>query len=122
MARLIRMKTFTDTRGSLTVLDRDLPFPVKRIYYIYNVGSSEIRAGHRHKKNIQALLCVKGRCEVFVNDGAHRQTFLLKNPDEYLLLEAKDWHTMQKFSNDAVLLVLASEHYDIDDYIDEEYQ
>lgn len=121
MAKLVSLKKFTDPRGNLTVLDRDLPFPVKRVYYIYGVSKESVRAGHRHKKNTQALICVSGSCEIFVNDGSTRQTFQLDRPDQYLLLETKDWHTMQNFSPDAVLLVLASEHYDVNDYIDEEY-
>jgi dTDP-4-dehydrorhamnose 3,5-epimerase-like enzyme len=122
MAKLIPAKTVADPRGALTVLDRDLPFSVKRIYYIYGVDRNVVRAGHRHKKNTQALICVSGSCEVFVNDGVSKQTYVLDRPDQYLLLETRDWHTMRNFSLNAVLLVLASEHYDVNDYIDEEYK
>ena len=122
MARILTVKTFKDTRGNLTVLDSDLPFAIKRIYYIYGVGKDAVRAGHRHKKNDQVLICMHGRCEIYVNDGTTKQTFTLDRPDQCLLLEARDWHTMQRFSENAVLLVLASEHYDVNDYIDEEYR
>ncbi len=122
MARILTVKTFTDHRGNLTVLDRDLPFAVKRIYYIYGVGKDAVRAGHHHRKNDQILICMRGRCEIYVNDGTTKQIFTLDRPDRCLLLEARDWHTMQRFSEDAILLVLASEHYDVNDYIDEEYQ
>lgn len=85
------------------------------------MGKDEVRAGHRHKKNDQVLVCVAGSCEIYVNDGIEKQTFLLDRPDKGLLMERRDWHTMYNFSKDAVLLVLASEPYDVNDYIDEEY-
>jgi dTDP-4-dehydrorhamnose 3,5-epimerase-like enzyme len=122
MARILTVKTFKDPRGNLTVLDSDLPFAVKRVYYIYGVDKDSIRAGHRHRKNDQVLICMSGGCEIYVNDGTSKQIFTLDRPDKCLLLEARDWHTMQRFSEGAVLLVLASEHYDVNDYIDEEYR
>jgi len=121
MATMIHLKTFNDSRGSLTVIEKELPFTVRRVYYIYNVGKNEVRAGHRHIKNIQALVCMAGNCEIFVNDGEDKQIFLLDRPDKVLLMEPRDWHTMYNFSSDAMLLVLASEPYDVNDYIDEEY-
>ncbi len=121
MATLLDLKTFSDMRGNLTVIEKELPFPVRRVYYIYGVGKDEVRAGHRHKNNVQVLVCVTGSCEIYVNDGANKQTFLLDRPDQGLLMEPRDWHTMYNFTKDALLLVLASEPYDLDDYIDEEY-
>ncbi|GAB4302163.1 MAG: FdtA/QdtA family cupin domain-containing protein [Desulfuromonadia bacterium] len=121
MAHFVELKTFTDDRGSLTVIERELPFAPRRVYYIYDVAGDKVRAGHRHHKNIQALICVRGSCEVFVNDGETKQTCRLDRPDLCLILEPRDWHTMHHFSPEAILLVLASEPYDINDYIDEEY-
>lgn len=121
MARLISLKTFSDSRGSLSVIEQEMPFQVRRIYYIYDVPENGVRAGHRHKKNIQALICVRGSCRVFVNNGTTRETFLLDRPDLFLLMNPEDWHTMDRFTPDALLLVLASEAYDVNDYIDEEY-
>ncbi|MGB9082445.1 MAG: FdtA/QdtA family cupin domain-containing protein [Desulfuromonadaceae bacterium] len=121
MARFISLKTFSDKRGSLGVIEQEIPFRIKRIYYIYDVPGDEVRAGHRHRKNIQALICVRGSCRVFVNNGTTRETFLLDRPDLCLLMNPEDWHTMDRFSPDALLLVLASEQYDRNDYIDEEY-
>ena len=124
MAELIRLNTFTDSKGSLNVLEveKDIPFNIKRIFYIFNVEKKIIRGGHRHRKNIQALICVKGSCEIFVNDASQKNVFMLNSPDKCLILNPEDWHTMYNFSADAVLLVLASEHYDVNDYIDEEYK
>ena len=119
MPKIIDLKCYTDILGSLTVIDKILPFDIQRVYYIYN--ASGVRGGHRHKKTIQALICVAGCCDIFVNDGIQKETFILDSPNKCLLLYSQDWHTMQNFSKDAVLLVLASEHYDKNDYIDEEY-
>ena len=119
MAYWIDLKTVKDSRGTLTVIDNILPYEVKRIYYIYNV--TERRGGHRHKKCIQGLVSIKGKLEVFCDDGSEVQTYILNDPSKVLIIEPKDWHFMEKFSEDAVLLVLSSEHYDLNDYIDEPY-
>ena len=119
MARIIDLPTFTDERGSLTILEKVLPFIVKRLYYIY--GATEKRGGHRHKNTDQALICVNGSCEVYINNGISESTYVLDSPEKCLFVDKADWHTMDKFSKDSVLLCLASHHYDVDDYIDDEY-
>lgn len=123
MAHLIRLKTFADPRGSLTVIQDELPFQVQRTYYIQNVPDPEIkRGGHRHRNSSQALICLAGTCEIYNNDGSKEETFLLDSQDKCLILDPQDWHTMQKFSKDAILLVFASTKYDVNDYIDEPYE
>lgn len=119
MAHIIDLPTFKDERGWLTVMEKLLPFEIKRFYCIYDV--TQKRGGHRHKKTIQALICLGGSCEVYVNDGLKKETFLLDNPSKCLLLEPKDWHTMDNFTKGSTLLVFASEFYERDDYISEEY-
>lgn len=119
MAYLIYPPTFKDSRGELTVLEKIAPFEVKRIYYVYNVN--EKRGGHRHKKNIQILICLGGSCEIYVNNGETESIFLLDSPEKCLIVEPRDWHTMDKFTKGSCLLVLASEFYDKNDYIDERY-
>lgn len=119
MAHLIDLKTISDYRGILTVIDKILPFEIKRVYYLYNVRKR--RGGHRHKKTIQALICLSGSCEVFAADRSKEQEFLLDRPDKCLIIEPEDWHTMDNFSESAILLVLCSEHFDSEDYIDEKY-
>jgi dTDP-4-dehydrorhamnose 3,5-epimerase-like enzyme len=121
MSKILKLPTHTDNRGSLTVLEKLLPFEIKRVYYMYNCSDSE-RGGHRHKKTIQALICVKGSCVINCNNGAERKTVVLDKPDIALVLMPEDYHTMYNFSKDAVLLVLASEYFDADDYIDEDYK
>jgi len=119
MAHIIELPTFDDERGSLTVVEKILPFDIKRFYYIYDVSNK--RGGHRHKKTIQALISLGGSCEVYVNDGETETTFILDTPNKCLILDPKDWHTMDNFSKGSTLLVFSSEFYDKDDYIDEEY-
>lgn len=120
MAKLISLKTFTDDRGNLTVVERVFPFDVKRIFYIYGVDESE-RGGHRHHKTIQAAICLQGGCTIFNNNGEIQKEFILDSPDKCLILEPKDWHKMYAFSKDAILMVLASEYYAQEDYIFKPY-
>ena len=119
MPYILILPTFTDHRGDLTVIEKSLPFEVKRVYYIYN--ASDLRGGHRHKLTQQALVCLSGVCEVLTNDGHEQKTFLLDKPDKCLIVDPKDWHTMKNDSKRAVLLVLASEYFDKEDYIYESY-
>jgi dTDP-4-dehydrorhamnose 3,5-epimerase-like enzyme len=121
MARQIDLKTFTDSRGNLTVIEKVIPFDIKRIFYIYGVDKSE-RGGHRHHKTIQAAVCIKGSCVISNNDGVSKEEFHLDQPNKCLILEPKDWHKMYSFSEDAILMVLASEYFDPADYIFEEYK
>jgi hypothetical protein len=121
MARLIDLQTHIDSRGNLTVIERIFPFDIKRIFYIYAVDNS-VRGGHRHHKTVQAAIALKGSCIVSNNDGLCKQTFLLDNPARCLILEPKDWHQMYDFTPDAILLVIASEYFDPNDYIFEEYE
>jgi hypothetical protein len=120
MAYLVDIPTFSDPRGNLSVLDEIVPYDVKRIYFISNpVGK---RGGHRHIKTIQGLVCVSGSCSIYYDDGISVNTVQLDSYKKLLVLEPKDWHTMQDFSVDCVLLVISSEHYDRSDYIDEPYK
>jgi dTDP-4-dehydrorhamnose 3,5-epimerase-like enzyme len=121
MPNEIDIPTFTDRRGSLSVVDNLLPFQVRRWYYLYAPAPGVTRAGHRHHRTRQALVCLAGACEVYVHDGIREHVFRLGRPDRGLILEAADWHLIRDFSPAAVLLVLASESYDPADYIDEPY-
>lgn len=122
MAELKELDTFSNQRGSLTVIQQpDIPFEIKRIYYIYGVDNSD-RGGHRHKITRQVLICLSGSCEILNNNGKQKETFVLDNPRLALIVEPEDWHILTKFSADAMLLVLASELYDEQDYIYTDYQ
>ncbi len=121
MADFITLKTFIDQRGNLTVIEKVIPFEIKRIFYIYGVDDS-VRGKHRHHKTIQAAFCIKGECKIFSNDGVCNQVFHLNTPDKCLIINPADWHYMYEFSEDAILMVLASEYFDINDYIFENYK
>src|SRR3954470_21833664 len=100
MAYALDLRTFTDKRGNLTVIEKSIPFDIKRIFYIYGVDDS-VRGGHRHHKTIQAAICIKGSCIISNNDNKTQEEFLLDSPDKCLILEPTDWHQMYKFSEDA---------------------
>lgn len=119
MAKIIKLKSFKDKRGILTVIEKEIKFKIKRVYYIYNVSGT--RGQHRHKKNIQALISVNGSCKVFVDNNKSKSVFNLNKKNKCLLLEPKDWHYMKNFSKNCVLLVLCSENYDKKDYLDSPY-
>ena len=116
MAYLIDLKTFTNSRGSLTVIEKIIPFEIKRVFYIYGVDQS-IRGGHRHHKTIQAAICLHGACEILNNNGKVEEIFKLDKPDSCLILQPEDWHSMYDFTSDAILMVFASEYFDEHDYI-----
>jgi len=118
MSQLIKLPTFKDSRGDLTVIEKILPFEIKRVYFIYNCPEIK-RGGHRHIKTIQALICLKGSCTIDCTNNKNKITYILNEPDILLLLMPEDYHTMYGFSEDAILLVLASEYYNSDDYIHE---
>jgi len=120
MAIQIDLKTFTDTRGNLTVIEKVIPFDIKRLFYIYGVDES-VRGGHRHKTTVQAAICLKGSCQILNNDGEKEKRYILDQPNKCLILEPKDWHVMDNFTPDAILMVLASEFFDANDYIFEPY-
>jgi len=120
LAHILNIDTFTDNRGTLSVIEDILPFDIKRVYYIYDVSGQ--RGGHRHIKTIQALIVLNGSCEIFINNGIQQKTIQMNSPSECLIMEPKDWHTMDKFSKDAILLVLSSELYDSKDYITKGYE
>jgi dTDP-4-dehydrorhamnose 3,5-epimerase-like enzyme len=117
---LLHLPTFTDPRGSLTVLENALPFQVVRSYWIYGAGG-QTRGGHRHTHTRQALVAVSGCVSMYMNDGITEETIVLDHPSKCLLVETKDWHTMT-FDESAVLLVMSSHRYDRSEYIDTPYE
>lgn len=112
MPQLIELKTISDNRGDLTVIERILPFDIKRVYFIYNTNE-KCRGGHKHKKNIQALISVNGSCKVICGDV----TYILDSPSKCLILQPEDFHHMCDFKDSCVLSVISSEYFNEDDYI-----
>ena len=108
-----------DERGQLVALEamEDIPFQVKRVYYIYDTLPGVVRGKHAHRCLEQILVCVHGSCKVALEDGQERREILLDDPTLGLYISNDTWREMYDFSDGAVLLVLASEHYDEADYI-----
>lgn len=117
---MLSLPTFDDPRGSLTVLERALPFEVVRTYWIYRADGQK-RGGHRHTYARQALVAVNGIVSIYMNDGVIEETIVLDHPSKCLLVEPKDWHTMT-FGENGVLLVMSSHRYDRSEYIDTPYE
>lgn len=108
-----------DERGKLAAVEtgKDIPFPIRRVYYIYETHSGQRRGFHAHRKLEQVLLCVHGNCKVTLDNGRERCTVTLDRPTLGLYVGNAMWREMFDFSPDAVLLVLASEPYSEEDYI-----
>ena len=116
MLNLIEFPTFYDERGYLTVIEKQIPFQVKRIFYIYNVDDSK-RGFHKHKKTRQFAICLNGSCDIVFKLKKEEITYKLDSPTKGLLIEPEDFHWMENFSKGSILLVLASEYFDKNDYI-----
>ncbi len=115
MARLLELPSFKDDRGSLTVIEKTLPFQIQRVYYIYDTNHRP-RAGHKHRDGQQALVCLQSQCRIHVKSESCYQDFILSSPKLSLILESEDWHTVH-FEPHCILLVLASTYYSSDNYI-----
>ena len=105
--------------GSLVPIESKgtIPFEIKRLYYIYNVDNNQIRGNHSHKKLHQVLICVHGSIDIRVENFYGEEVYKLSDPTVGLYIGPDNWRQMYNFSEDAVLLVIASEHYDEKDYI-----
>ena len=108
-----------DDRGQLIALEeyKDIPFRIKRVYYMYETGEGVVRGRHAHKTLQQILVCINGSCKVMLDDGIEKKTILLEKPYEGLYVSNLMWREMFDFSPDAILMVMASELYDESDYI-----
>lgn len=122
MGYLIRLKKISDTRGKLIAIEDELPFIIKRVFYVFDVPANTTRGGHRHKATKQALICINGECVVHLNNGHEKKSYKLNNSDSCLIVEPEDFHTMSDFTPQSVLLVLASTKYDSEDYIFNGYE
>lgn len=108
-----------DKRGQLVALEefKDIPFRIKRVYYMYDTVQDMIRGCHAHKKLEQILICIHGSCKIKLDNGMETKIVHLEKPYEGLYVSNNMWREMYDFSSDAVLMVLASELYDESDYI-----
>lgn len=117
--RVVKLRKIGDVRGNLTVIEgaKDIPFEIKRIYYIYDVPAGEYRGAHAHRKLEQLMVAVSGSLDVSVDDGMERKTFSLNRPYEGFYIPKMTWRDMGNFSSGSVCLVLASEFYEESDYL-----
>lgn len=116
---LYRHPVIADDRGSLVALegDRNLPFSIARVYFLYGTAADEARGFHAHRALHQWAVCVSGSCTIELDDGRDRREVRLDSPDKGLHIGAMLWREMRDFSPGAVLMVLASMPYDEADYI-----
>ena len=119
MVKFINFKTNGDHRGSLISLEanRNIPFKIKRVYYIFNTSIEIERGFHAHFFLRQVLICVSGSCRIRLDNGNERTEVFLDSPDQGLYIKEMMWREMYDFSSNCVLMVLASDYYNEDDYI-----
>jgi dTDP-4-dehydrorhamnose 3,5-epimerase-like enzyme len=96
---------------------QNIPFPIRRVFYIYGVTGDISRGAHAHIASNQILICLHGSCEIILDDGMEREAILLDDPAVGILQHKGIWGEMRHFSKDAVLMVLSDTHYDPNDYI-----
>ena len=103
---------------SIAEQEKEIPFSIKRVYYIYGLKSGDaVRGLHAHKNLEQALFCINGSFKFMADDGKEKQYFFINNPNQGIFIGKELWHTMFEFSKDCIILVLASDYYDESDYI-----
>lgn len=119
LAKLIHLPVVTDPRGDLTFVEgrNHIPFDIARVYYLYNVPVDSERGGHAHIKLQQVIFALSGSFRVTVDDGETREEHWLRDPRQGVLVERLIWREMDRFSQGAVCMVLASQPYDESDYI-----
>ncbi|CAM2827615.1 sugar 3,4-ketoisomerase [Helicobacter burdigaliensis] len=117
--KILNFNTKSDNRGSLIALEnlKEIPFGIKRIYYIYDTKPEFPRGAHAHKELEQVLIMIDGSCEIVLNDGKNTQSVILNRPDMGLFIGKNIWREMKNFSYGAKLLVIASDFYDENEYI-----
>ncbi|OCA56615.1 sugar 3,4-ketoisomerase [Photorhabdus namnaonensis] len=119
LIKLIDFRILGDERGQLISLEgnKNIPFEIKRIYYIFNTKSGVSRGFHAHKELKQVLFVVKGSCRIRLDNGKVTEDIILNQPQKGILIDSFIWREMHDFSEDCVLIVLANQHYDESDYI-----
>ena len=117
--RLHYLPLIEDLRGWLSAAEtgHDIPFEIKRYFLVFGVPGEHIRGEHAHRQLQQFLVCVHGSCNIVADDGQHREEFVLDKPSIALYLPPLTWAVQYKYTDDAVLLVLASDRYNAEDYI-----
>ena len=119
IARYLPLQPRGDADGWLIALEggKNMPFDMRRAYYIYGTRAGVIRGKHAHRRLQQLMVCMAGRCTVLLDDGRTREEVLLADNERGLFIDPMVWHEMHDFSRDCVLLVLADDYYNTADYI-----
>ena len=119
LVKLIQLQKHGDERGALVALEegRNVPFPIKRVYYLFETQKGVRRGFHAHKKMKQFVIAVRGACRFLFDDGKEKINVYLDDPAQGLMIEPMIWHEMYDFSADCVLMVLADDFYIESDYI-----
>lgn len=117
--RLFEFPKICDPRGNLSFVEgaRHIPFTIKRVYYIYDVPGGETRGGHAHKKNVSVVFAPSGSLTVRLTDGVDERVITLNRSNKAVMIPAGVWATYHDFTTGTVLVALASEHYEEEDYI-----
>jgi hypothetical protein len=118
-ATIIQLPRIFAQQGNITAInnEKEIPFAIKRIYYLYDVPGGESRGGHAHKKLMQLIVAASGSFDIVIDDSKIKRTFTLSRPDYGLFLPAGLWRELVNFSSGAICLVLASLEYSEVDYI-----
>lgn len=118
VGKLINLETMQDSRGSLISLEstQNIPFTIKRVYYLYDLTNDKPRGFHAHRKLEQVIVCMSGSCRLVLDDGIERQEITLDDPSKAVFIPQMVWREMHNFNN-CLLMIIASEHYDPADYI-----
>jgi len=116
--KIIDLPKVTDTRGNLTFIEAQdhIPFDIKRVYYLYDIPGGAARGGHAHRQLQQLIIALSGSFDVILDDGNNKKSYTLNRAYQGLYLSNMVWRELDNFTSGAVCLVLASEHYDEDDY------
>ncbi|SIT21055.1 FdtA/QdtA family cupin domain-containing protein [Achromobacter sp. MFA1 R4] len=117
--QLIDLTKITDPRGNLTFIEgnKHIPFDIQRVYYLYDVPSGEMRAGHAHHNLQQLVIGISGSFDLLLDNGYEKRTITCNRPFQGVLMKSLVWRELNNFSSGAVCLVLASMHYEESDYI-----
>ena len=122
--RLIDLPIVHDPRGNLSFVESNehVPFPIERVYYLYDVPGGAVRGGHAHRELHQLIIALSGSFDVILDDGDTRAKFFLNRSWHGLYVPPMTWRELENFSSGAVCLVLASRHFAESDYIREIFQ
>ena len=119
--KILNFKSFINDDGILVPLESNsqIPFDIKRIFYVYGVKNQQTRGQHAHYKTQQVLICIKGECQVICHDAQSSKKFLLKSPTQAIYIPEMIWDEQIYMSEDTILLVLSNTLYDKFDYIED---